>query len=127
MGTGAPEVAAWLRHQLYTATGHKQVPPLVLNGDYWAQSAFLAGYYAGDGLKAGNGDSVKTNSAVLAQGLCWLYVLDGENVEYLIRQCLPGRRSVTLRDADKLDRRSFDGIREMTLGLRPRHRTFRRP
>jgi PD-(D/E)XK endonuclease len=32
----------------------------------------------------------------------WLYVLDGENVEYLIRQCLPGRRSVTLRDADKL-------------------------
>jgi hypothetical protein len=32
----------------------------------------------------------------------WLYVLDGGNVEYLIKQCLPGRRSVTLRDADKL-------------------------
>src|SRR5439155_19458 len=41
--TGVPEVTAWLRSQLYTATGHKQVPPLVLNGDDWAQQAFLAG------------------------------------------------------------------------------------
>jgi len=75
--TGAPEVAGWLRSQLYTPTGHKQVPPLVLNGDDWAQQAFLAAYYAGDGLKAGKGDSVKTNSPVLAQGLCWLYALSG--------------------------------------------------
>ena len=29
----------------------------------------LDGYYAGDGLKRGKGMSVKTNSAVLAQGL----------------------------------------------------------
>ena len=76
--TGVPEVTAWLRSQLYTATGHKQVPPLVLNGDDWAQQAFLAAHYAGDGLKAGNGDSVKTNSPVLAQGLCWLYALKGQ-------------------------------------------------
>src|SRR5436309_87083 len=76
--TGAPQVAGWLRSQLYTATGHKQVPPLVLNADDWAQQAFLAAYYAGDGLKAGNGDSVKTNSPVLAQGLCWLYTLRGQ-------------------------------------------------
>jgi len=75
--TGAPLVAGWLREQLYTRMAHKQVPPLVLNGDVAAQHAFLAGYYAGDGLKAGNGDSIKTNSAVLAQGLCWLYALDG--------------------------------------------------
>jgi len=39
------------------------------------QKAFLIAYYAGDGLKAGNGESVKTNSPVLAQGLCWLYAL----------------------------------------------------
>ena len=32
----------------------------------------------------------------------WLFVLDGTNAEYLITQCLAGRRSVTLRDADKL-------------------------
>ena len=32
----------------------------------------------------------------------WLYVLDGTNAEYLIKECLPGRRSVTLCDTDKL-------------------------
>jgi PD-(D/E)XK endonuclease len=32
----------------------------------------------------------------------WLYVLNGGNGEYLIKQCLAGRRSVTLSDADKL-------------------------
>lgn len=32
----------------------------------------------------------------------WLFVLDGANAEYLIKKCLAGRRSVTLRDADKL-------------------------
>jgi GDPmannose 4,6-dehydratase len=68
----------WLREQLYTKTGHKQVPPLVLNGEADVRNAFLKGYYAGDGLKAGNGMSVKTNSPVLAQGLCWLYHLQGQ-------------------------------------------------
>jgi GDPmannose 4,6-dehydratase len=76
--TGAPHVAPWLREQLYTPTGHKQVPPLVLNADAAAHEAFLGAYYAGDGLKAGNGDSVKTNSAVLAQGLSWMYALRGQ-------------------------------------------------
>jgi hypothetical protein len=32
----------------------------------------------------------------------WLFVLDGEDTEYLIRACFANRRSVTLRDADKL-------------------------
>ena len=32
----------------------------------------------------------------------WLYVLDGSNCEYLIKACLAGRRSITLRDADQL-------------------------
>jgi GDPmannose 4,6-dehydratase len=71
--TGAPSVGPWLRSQLYTPTGHKQVPPLVLNSYSDIQEAFLKGYYAGDGLKKGSGMSVKTNSPVLAQGLCWLY------------------------------------------------------
>jgi GDPmannose 4,6-dehydratase len=75
---GAPKVAPWLREQLYTPTGHKQVPPLILNGDAEARRAFLEGYYAGDGLKRGNGASVKTNSPVLAQGLYWLYHLEGQ-------------------------------------------------
>lgn len=32
----------------------------------------------------------------------WLFVLDGTNSEYLIKACLAERRSVTLRDTDKL-------------------------
>ncbi|HWF73725.1 MAG TPA: GDP-mannose 4,6-dehydratase [Solirubrobacteraceae bacterium] len=75
---GAPAAYSWLRAQLYTPTGLKQVPPLVLNSDAEARRAFLKGYYAGDGLKRGNGQSIKTNSAVLAQGLYWLYHLEGQ-------------------------------------------------
>src|SRR5829696_6166859 len=70
---GARGARAWLREQLYTPAGSKQVPPLVLNGDLEIQEAFLRGHYAGDGLKKGNGMSVKTNSPILAQGLCWMY------------------------------------------------------
>jgi GDPmannose 4,6-dehydratase len=71
-------VGSWLRGQLYTATAYKQVPPLVLNADAPMQWAFLQGYYAGDGLKPGNGKGFKTNSSVLAQGLCWLYDLEDQ-------------------------------------------------
>ena len=71
--TGSSGGRAWLREQLYTPTAHKQVPPLVLNADTEIWEAFLKGYYAGDGLKKGGGMSVKTNSPVLAQGLCWMY------------------------------------------------------
>jgi GDPmannose 4,6-dehydratase len=71
--SGVPTLGPWLREQLYTSTGHKQVPPIILNGTLEAQDAFLRGHYLGDGLKKGNGQSVKTNSPVLAQGLCWLY------------------------------------------------------
>jgi GDPmannose 4,6-dehydratase len=70
---GAVGARAWLREQVYTKIGHKQVPPLVLNASTDIWEAFLTGYYAGDGLKRGNGMSVKTNSPVLAQGLCWMY------------------------------------------------------
>jgi GDPmannose 4,6-dehydratase len=71
--SGAAAIAPWLREQLYTLTGHKQVPPIILNADSPLQEHFLDGYYAGDGLKKGLGQSVKTNSAVLAQGLVCLY------------------------------------------------------
>jgi len=70
---GGRAIAPWLREQLYTRTGHKRVPALVLNAGSDVHDAFKAGYYAGDGLKRGKGLSIKTNSAVLAQGLCWLY------------------------------------------------------
>jgi GDPmannose 4,6-dehydratase len=71
--TGAAGARALLREQLYTPTSHKQVPPLVLNASTEIWEAFLKGYYAGDGRGRGNGMSVKTNSPVLAQGLCWMY------------------------------------------------------
>jgi GDPmannose 4,6-dehydratase len=77
---GGGGVALWLRDQLYTRTRHKQVPPLVLNGTPTVHAAFLEGFYAGDGLKRGNGDSVTTNSPVLAQGLVWLYALASRKV-----------------------------------------------
>ncbi len=70
---GDHAVGKWLRTLLYNASGHKRVPPLILNSSADLQAAYLHGYYAGDGLKAGNGDSIKTNSPLLAQGLCWLY------------------------------------------------------
>jgi GDPmannose 4,6-dehydratase len=74
----APGVGGWLRAQLYTPSRHKRVPPVVLNGDGEARRAFLDGYYAGVGLNRGKGASVKTDSAVLALGLCWLYHLEGQ-------------------------------------------------
>ena len=76
--TGAPSVLPWLREQLYTRRAFKQVPPVVLNAGPEQHDAFLSGYYAGDGLKRGKGASVKTNSAVLALGLTWLYALRGQ-------------------------------------------------
>ena len=83
---GVPALAGWLREQLYTPSAHKQVPPLVLNASLEIQDAFLRGYYAGDGLKRGKGDSVKTNSPVLAQGLCWLFELQGHPVSVYAEQ-----------------------------------------
>ena len=40
--TGATGARAWLREQLYTKTGHKQVPPLVLNADTEVWQCVLA-------------------------------------------------------------------------------------
>jgi GDPmannose 4,6-dehydratase len=77
-------LGGWLRAQLYTSTGLKQVPPLVLNATGDVTEMFLRGYYAGDGLKRGGGESVKTNSAVLAQGLCWLYALQGQDASVYV-------------------------------------------
>jgi GDPmannose 4,6-dehydratase len=84
--SGARTIGPWLREQLYTPTAFKQVPPVVLNSDAELQRAFLDGYYAGDGLKRGNGDSIKTNSAVLAQGLCLLYFIQGQPASVYIEQ-----------------------------------------
>ena len=84
--TGSPAVARWLREQLYTASAHKRVPPLILNAEQEVQEGFLRGYYAGDGLKKGNGASIKTNSPVLAQGLCWMYHLTGQPASVYVEQ-----------------------------------------
>jgi GDPmannose 4,6-dehydratase len=84
--SGAQTIGPWLREQLYTPSAFKQVPPIVLNADRETQGAFLTGYYAGDGLKKGNGDSIKTNSAVLAQGLCLLYFNQGQPASVYVEQ-----------------------------------------
>jgi GDPmannose 4,6-dehydratase len=76
---GPRALGLWLREQLYTRDGFKKVPPLVLNANADVHEAFLNGYYAGDGLKKGKGDSIKTNSPVLAQGLVWMYALQGRD------------------------------------------------
>jgi PD-(D/E)XK endonuclease len=38
----------------------------------------------------------------LAGSYDWLFVLDGDGREYLIKSCLAGRRSVTLQDGDRI-------------------------
>jgi len=75
--TGSPQAGAWLREQLYTPTGYKQVPPLVLNAAPEVHEAFLAGYHAGDGAERDEGASATTSSPVLAQGVLWLYARTG--------------------------------------------------
>jgi GDPmannose 4,6-dehydratase len=75
---GGGSLGRWLREQLYGSRSFKQVPPIVLNAGADAHDAFLTGYYAGDGLKRGNGDSIKTNSPLLALGVSWLYGLRGQ-------------------------------------------------
>ncbi len=73
---GAPSFMEWLFEECYTAEGYKRVPKIVLNGDAAVWRAFLEGYNATDGLKAGNGiyryKNFKTNSPVLAMGLWWM-------------------------------------------------------
>ncbi len=73
---GAPTYVEWLRDACYTRNGYKRVPRIILNGDEAVWRAFLAGYNATDGLKAGNATyqykNFKTNSPVLAMGLWWL-------------------------------------------------------
>ena len=84
-GAGTATVQ-WLRAQLYSKSGYKRVPSLILNGGRDVQVAFLKGYYAGDGLKAGGGDSVKTNSTLLAQGLFWLFANQGRMASVYLEQ-----------------------------------------
>jgi GDPmannose 4,6-dehydratase len=84
--TGSRSVVPWLREQLYTSTGLKQVPPVILNASDEVQRPFLDGYYQGDGLKRGNGASIKTNSSVLAQGLCWLYHVNEQPASVYVEQ-----------------------------------------
>ena len=43
----------------------------------------------------------------------WLFVLDGGGSEYLIKACLAERRSVTLRDADKLGAVAESGLMQL--------------
>ncbi|MGA8575364.1 MAG: GDP-mannose 4,6-dehydratase [Candidatus Cybelea sp.] len=73
---GAPRMVEWLREECYTPSGYKRVPRVVLNAGEEAWRAFLEGYNATDGLKAGRGahpfKNFKTNSPTLAMGLWWM-------------------------------------------------------
>ncbi len=74
--SGAPRYIEWLREECYTREGYKRVPRCILNGNEAIWRAFLEGYNATDGLKAGHCThrykNFKTNSPVLAMGLWWL-------------------------------------------------------
>ena len=73
---GAQRFLEWLREECYTKDGRKRVPRIVLNAGESAWRAFLEGYNATDGLKAGNPThrfkNFKTNSPTLAMGLWWM-------------------------------------------------------
>ena len=73
---GAPTYIAWLQSECYTESKHKRVPRVILNAGPEIWRAFLAGYNATDGLKAGKCKylykNFKTNSPVLAMGLWWM-------------------------------------------------------
>ncbi len=71
--SGNVQALKWLRSEIYTKDGLKKIPKFILNASTEIQQNFFEAYYACDGLKQGNGDSFKTNSSVLAQGL--IYVL----------------------------------------------------
>lgn len=80
---GCPSIIKWIEEQIYDKrTRLKKVPTLILNASEEIQKAFVKGYYAGDSLKAGN--SIKTNSPILAQGLCFLYNLFGHKCSVYI-------------------------------------------
>jgi GDPmannose 4,6-dehydratase len=74
--TGAPRFLEWLYEECYTDRGFKRVPRIILNASESVWHAFLEGYNATDGLKAGNCiypfKNFKTNSATLAMGLWWM-------------------------------------------------------
>lgn len=72
--TGRPSIVAWISEQIYDKkTKLKKIPTIILNSSQEIKQAFVEGYYAGDGLKATTAISIKTNSPILAQGLCLLY------------------------------------------------------
>ncbi len=73
---GAPAHLDWLQRECYTDAQQKRVPRAVLNAGPECWRAFLAGYDATDGRKAGDKSyldtSFKTDSPVLAMGLWWM-------------------------------------------------------
>jgi GDPmannose 4,6-dehydratase len=105
---GAPAAAAWLREQLYTATGQIRVPPLVLNGGPEAHAAFLDGFPA-DTLAPDGEDAITTRSAVLAQGLVWLHALVGVVVPVAGRTAL-GDDSSEIRSIEPGDPRASEWV-----------------
>jgi GDPmannose 4,6-dehydratase len=84
--TGNRGAAQWLRSELYTPSGLKRVPGIILNACRETQQAFIRGYYDGDGLRGGNGASIKTNSPVLAQGLCWMCHINDQPASVYVEQ-----------------------------------------
>lgn len=84
---GNPSAGRWVRDQIYTQIDAlKKVPRIILNGSPEIQKSFTDAYYRGDGLKAGGGLSFKTNSSILAQGLCWLYSLQKNDASIYVEQ-----------------------------------------
>jgi len=75
-------VAEFFRENFYTMHGHKKVPSFILNSAKEVRRAFLAGFYAGDGLKNPKRGTQRfaTDSQTLAQGIMMLqHSLDGNS------------------------------------------------
>jgi GDP-D-mannose dehydratase len=68
--------AGWLRSQVYAGDGSSRVPRTILNAQTGAKLAFLQGYTEGDRSQADLAscelESFRTESPVLALGLCYL-------------------------------------------------------
>ncbi len=84
--SGVAKHVAWIRQQLYNKAGYKRVPALIINADLTIQANFLQGYYLRDDLKSAKENSIKTNSILLAQGLYYLYYLQGNVIPVYLAQ-----------------------------------------
>ena len=118
---GAP-LHAWLREQLYTPTGHKQVPPLVLNATPRRRTPSSRPLRRRR-LKRGNGEAVKT-TARARTGARWLY---GSRPHALRLRRAPRGRATTCSTCSACGSAPRDSTSARSAEVRAWSRSSRRP